>query len=272
MKDLQPGELAVGADRAGGVLVCDYVGRRTEAPISSLDLERLGFTVHYLLRPPYPREFTAAAYAEQLWCRHGPFGAGVRAVLAYCMAAPIAQELAALLRATTGSRVPLVLFDGEAATARSVQEQYLLAAEKLGELLALDRARRTTAPFEPADLRARPAHVLRSMSEGLRELGERAARDHLVDPETVHAETEMFAAYHLDWLSHLIAAHNAGWSRWGGRAVQIASRQHRCDAEWPGARTTETVRIAATRDDLLRHPEVATVVRSILEKETSRAN
>jgi hypothetical protein len=82
----------------------------------------------------------------------------------------------------------------------------------------------------------------------------------------------MFAAYHLDWLSHLIAAHNAGWSRWGGRAVQIASRQHRCDAEWPGARTTETVRIAATRDDLLRHPEVATVVRSILEKETSRAN
>jgi hypothetical protein len=262
---------AAGRDHVGSVLVCDYVGRRTEAPVSALGLENHGFTVHYLLKSPYPRELTAAAYAEQLWRRHGAFDADIRAVLAYCMAAPIAQELAASLRAATGAPVPLVLFDGEPATAQSVQAQYLLAAEKLGELLSLDPAQRTPVAFDPADLRTRPEEALRCMYGGLLDLGDRCARGSSSDSKTVRAETEMFAAYYLDWLSHLVAAHNASWSAWGGPAVQIVSRQHACGTEWPGATDTDTIRIATTRDGLLRHPEVARVVLSILREEAGRA-
>jgi hypothetical protein len=81
----------------------------------------------------------------------------------------------------------------------------------------------------------------------------------------------MFAAYYLDWLSHLIAAQQASWPAWGGRAVQVVSRNHTCPATWPGAGTTETVRIGASRDELLRHPEVTSVILSILGAEVSGA-
>ncbi|BFU46065.1 hypothetical protein [Krasilnikovia sp. MM14-A1004] len=259
-------------DLQGSVLVCDFVGRRAQAPVSALGLETRGFTVHNLLTSPYPRELTAAGYADQLWRRHGPFGADVRAVLAYCAAAPIAQEVAATLHARTGVPVPLVLFDGEPATAAAVQAEYLLAAGKLGELLGVDPAHRTPPAVDPGDLRVRPQQVRQRMFEGLLELGDRASRDGSVDPATARAEAEMFATYYLDWLSHLIAGHNASWPAWGGPAVQIVSRHHESGAEWPGASHTETIRIAAERDDLLRHPEVAAAVLSILRRENCRAS
>lgn len=270
MNDQRPSH-ASGTGTGGTVLVCDYVGRRSEAPVSSLNLEARGYTVHYLLKPPYPRELTAAAYADELLRRHGPLGTDVRAVLAYCMAASIAQEVAAAVSAATGTKVPLVLFDGEPATARSVQEQYLLAAAKLGELLALDGPDRTPPPIEPELLRDQPEEARQRIHEGLLELGARAARRGALTVEIVRAESEMFAAYYLDWLGHLIAAHQASWPAWGGRAVQIASRSHPCPATWPGAGSTETVRIEASRDELLRNPEVASIILSILAAEVSSA-
>ncbi|GAA2520701.1 hypothetical protein [Winogradskya humida] len=256
---------------AGTVLVCDYVGRRRQAPVSALGLHQHGITVHNVLTSPFPRELTAATYADQLWHRNGPFGTEVRAVLGYCAAAPIAQELAASLRDATGVPVPLVLFDGEPATAASIQAEYLLAADKLGELLSVDPARRTPPAIDPAGLRSRPREAIESMYRGLLEVGGHAPHDGSVDPETARAETEMFAAYYLDWLSHLIAAHNASWPAWGGSAVQIVSREHDCVTEWPGALSTETIRIAADRDTLLQQPEVAAAVLSILGKENSHA-
>ncbi|MFI9643387.1 hypothetical protein ACIG87_25615 [Micromonospora sp. NPDC051925] len=260
------GEDTTSTDHRGSVLVFDYVGRRPEAPVSSLELEAYGFTVHHLLKPPRARELTAAAYADHLWRRHGPFGTEVRAVLAYCMAAPIAQEVAARLTAASGSPVPLVLFDGEPTTAESVREQYLIGVEKLGGLLSLSPARHAPAAFEPAELRDRPEQALRRMHESLLELGERAARKGTVDPRLVRTEATMVADYYLDWLSHLIAAHNASWPRWGGPAVQIVSRHHVCEAEWPGAAATETVRVDVARHDLLRHPDVASIVQSVMTK------
>ncbi|MGC4853345.1 hypothetical protein ACLQ24_08070 [Micromonospora sp. DT4] len=271
MDDLRSGDVnEVGSGATGTVLVCDYVGRRTEAPISSLGLEAYGFTVHYLLSSPFPRELTAAAYTDELLRRHGPFDGDVRAVLAYCMAAPIGQEVAAAV-SSADSRVPLVLFDGEPATASSVQQQYLLAADKMGELLSLDHADRTPSAIKPAMLSDRPQEVLRHIQEGLLELGDRAIRRGDLDAQVIRVEAAMLASYYVDWLSHLIAAYNASWSSWDGPAVQIVSREHACADEWPGASSTDVIRVPTTRQELLRHPDVAPIVLSILNKERSRA-
>ncbi|MEU6411114.1 hypothetical protein [Microbispora sp. NPDC046933] len=256
---------------AGGVvLVLDYPGRRAEAPVSSLGLESHGYTVHYLLKPPFPRLLTAASYAEGLLDGHGSSGGRVLAVLAYCMAAPIAQEVAASIRAAGGAPVPLVLFDGEPATARAIEEQYVLASEKLGELLGLTGEERTPPPaFDAALIRDEPEEALRRGHEGLLELGERAAAHG--EAAVARAEAKAVADFYRDWLGHLIAAHNACWSHWGGPAVQIVSRDHSCAPDWPGATATRTVRVAASRNDLLVHPDVLSTVLSTLRKGSGHA-
>lgn len=254
-------------DAKASVLVLDYTGRRREAPVSALGLERQGYTVRYLLEPPFPQELTAAGYAERLWQEHGPFGAEVKAVLAYCMAAPIAQQLLASITATIGGRVPLVLFDGEQATPQSVREQYLVAGDRLGELLDLTESERTVAVTWEADLlRDDPSETVRRMRDGLLELGTRAAAKRPADADGTHAEALVITEFYLDWLIHLVAAHNAEWPAWGGPAVQVVSRDHRCAPDWPGASSTETIRVEATRDELLHDPHVALVVSSILQK------
>jgi hypothetical protein len=255
----------------GTVLVCDYVGRRTEAPISSLDLESRGFTVHYLIKPPHVRELTAPAYADRLLGTYGPF-ADVKAVLAYCASAPIAQELVASIAVRTGATVPLVLFDAELSTARSIEEEYLLASAKLGEVLFLNEQARVPTPVLHEDLlRDRPELALRHLHEGLLQLGERAVEQGTDDPEEARGDAEAIADFYLDWLAHLIAAHNASWPAWGGAAVQVVSRDRPSYQEWPGAIATETVRIGATRDDLLRHPDVAQAVLRVLREGSGRA-
>lgn len=249
------------------VLVLDFTGRRAEAPISALGLERHGYTVRYLLEPPFPLALTAAEYADRLWQDHGPFGAEVRAVLAYCMAAPIAQHLLAAITAATGVELPLVLFDGEPATPQSLRDQYLLAANKLGELLGLAEGERSPAvTLDAAVLRDNPSEAVRRMRDGLLGLGARVAAQRPEDADAARLETLEISEFYLDWLIHLVAAHNAEWPAWGGPAVQIASRDHRCVPDWPGATGTETVRVGATRNELLHDPQVASVVSAILEK------
>ncbi|WP_244295363.1 hypothetical protein [Micromonospora orduensis] len=252
---------------APSVLVLDYIGRRAEAPISALALERHGYRVRYLLEPPLPRALTAVEYADRLWREHGPFGSEVRAVLAYCMAAPIAQHLVASIAVATGVTLPLVVFDGEPATPRSLRDQYLLAADKLGELLDLPESERIPdGNLDAALLRDDPSEAVRRMRDGLLELGIRAATQRPEEADAITADALEISDFYLDWLIHLVAAHNAEWPSWGGPAVQIASRDHPCVPDWPGATRTETVRVDATRNGLLHDAQVASIVSAILEK------
>lgn len=253
-------------DRNGVVLVLDYPGRRAEAPVSSLDLQASGYTVRHLLEPPHVRELTARAYAERLLDRYGPFPR-VRAVLAYCMAGPIAQEVAALLGAANGVGPPLVLFDGEPATVEDIAGQYRAAGANLGALLNLDEADWTPPPaFDDSLLRDDPAEAVRRIRRGLLDLGGRAVTRGSDDPDAARADAEAVTEFYLDWLCHLVAAHNSSWPAWGGPAVQIVSRDQPCPPQWPGAAQTRTIRVQASRVELLSHPEVADVVRSILKE------
>jgi hypothetical protein len=211
-------------------------------------------------------EVAAAAYADRLARRFGPFGPQVRGVLAYCMAAPIAHELVASISTVGGQRPLLVLFDPEPATEHAIEEQYLLAGENLGDVLGLDGPARIPPPLGSGLLRERPEEAVRHMREGLLLLGERAVAKGCADPDEARDDAEAIAAFYLDWFTHLIAAYHASWSAWGGPAVQVVSRDHACAPDWPGAGDTRTVRIPTHRNELLRHPDVADTVLAVLRE------
>ncbi|MET8022329.1 hypothetical protein, partial [Streptomyces decoyicus] len=100
------------------VLVLDYPGRRVEARIEELGLEEHGYDVRYLLSQPLPRHHLAADYAEALLATH-PVLDDVRAVLAFCMAAPLAQEVAARISCPL-----LVFFDGEPSSPEAIRCEF----------------------------------------------------------------------------------------------------------------------------------------------------
>lgn len=252
----------------GQVLVLDYTGSRPEPPLESLGLESDEFTVRYLIDQPYARELTARDYAAALIARHGPFGAETIAVLAYCMAAPIAQELIAVVSARTGRQIPMILFDAEPVTVQAVQLAYQIAGRKLADLLALP-SRDSALPGEIDDesLRNSPGTVLDAMLDGLLRLGRQAADLKSVDPEDALADAALVADFYQDWLAHLLAGYNTTWPAWRGEVVHIVSRDHPVQSRWPGAASTQTIRLPAARNELIHHPDTKTTVLSVLRKQ-----
>jgi hypothetical protein len=75
------------------VLAVDFPGRREEARVADLDLEAAGFEVRYLLEESLSQASDARGYAADLLAVAGLGGRRPEAVLAYCMAAPLAQEV-----------------------------------------------------------------------------------------------------------------------------------------------------------------------------------
>jgi len=252
----------------GQVLVLDYTGNRPEPPLESLGLESDGFSVRYLIDEPYVRELTAPDYATALITQHGPFGADTIAVLAYCMAAPIAQELIAIVSARTGQEIPMILFDAEPVTVQAIQSEYQLAGRKLAGLLSLPPAEAAVpGTVDDAALRDSPAKVLDAMHEDLLRLGEKAARLKTVDPEDAWADAELVADFYRDWLAHLVAGYNTTWPAWWGEVFHIVSRDHPAQCRWPGASGTQTIRLPSARHDLVLHPDTKTTVLSVLRKQ-----
>jgi hypothetical protein len=252
----------------GTVLVLDYTGHREEAPVSSLDLESAGFDVHYLLQAPYLRELNAPDYAAGLLRRHGPFGPDLVAVLAYCMAAPIAQELIATVSSSLGRAVPIVLFDGEPVSVPAVRSQYHVAGRKLSELLSLPAADSVPeGELDETSLRDSPSDAVKMMREGLVGLGRKAVGLAGVDPDEAMDDAAVVADFYVDWLAHLVAAFNATWPVWRGEVFQFVSRDHQALPAWPGACATRTSRMAASRNELLRHPGTRAGVLSVLRKQ-----
>lgn len=242
------------------LLVLDYPGRRTEAGVRDLRLEHAGWDPVYLLRPPFGRATTSASYAAALTTRFGPFGTEVHAVLAYCMAAPVAQEITAALNAADVP-APLVLFDGEPVTAEVVAREVRLAEDRVrgpGTGVGLPAA---TAE----ELASAPEHHLASMRTSLVELGAAALRAEGADVADAEPEAADAAEFYLDWLGYLLANHNTTWPRLRHPVHHVVSRQHRCTGEWPGAPATRLHRVAAPRDTLLAHPDTRALVRDLLD-------
>jgi hypothetical protein len=236
------------------LVVVDYPGRRSSARVADLGLADLGFTVHSVLEPPGGREVAAHEYARALLEEHGPFPRAA-AVLAYCMAAPVGQELAALL-SRGRTPVPMILFDGRPATVDAVIDQYRVAAGQLQtQLGGRRRAVEQSAPDRTLlenDPRAALAEMERSLTGlGMAALSDgsdgSAGADALDDRDVVDEVVSHF----MDWLAHLLAAYHWPRSPWGGAVLHVMSSAHNVSGPWPGAGSTEEVRIDAPRVELL---------------------
>lgn len=253
------------ADKPPVLLVVDYPGRRDEDRIADLGVEAGGFEFRSLLTEPFVRASTAAGYAAELVRRSGPFPAETTAVLAYCMAAPIAQEVAALISAGR-SPVPLVLFDGEPATAAAVHEQYLVTATQMASRLGTGSPGTAIDLTRMTDLLSRaPEAAIELMRDSLVELGVTALADDADDEEAADIAADV-AEFYLDWLVHLVAAHNASWPPWGGDVLHVMSRDHAHVVDWPGAADTRRVRLDVPRPRLLSTAAAREITETWLNK------
>ncbi|SBT65720.1 hypothetical protein GA0070622_2725 [Micromonospora sediminicola] len=245
------------------LLVLDYPGRRTEARVADLGLEHAGFAVRYLLREPFVREPTAPRYAEELLAQT-PVDGPCAGVLAYCMAASIAQEVASRVSAAA-EPTALILFDGEPASPAAIEEQFDVTARQLAaQLGGMPPQASDASVFDPARLAGHPEDVIAAMRHTLVELGVSAVGEGDDDPYA-RDTAEDLADFYLDWLVHLVAANNASWPAWGGEVLHVMSRDHGFAGPWPGAATTRHVRCGVPRPELLRHPEVLPTVRAFLD-------
>jgi hypothetical protein len=250
------------------LLVLDYPGRRAEPAVAELGLEGAGLEVRYLLSTPPRRQTTASAYADELLSAHGlaadPGLAAPRpvAVLAYCMAAAIGQDLARLVAQGAGRPVPLIVLDGEPATAETVREQYrVVAAQLMTDLGLAADVEEPEGAFAPELLEKDPDGSVELMRASLTVLAAAAIAAE-IDDACAAAETgAQLADVYVDWLVHLVAAHNATWPSWDGEVLHLTSRDHPfTDAwygpSWPGALRTTTERTRNDRAGLLRDPLV----------------
>ena len=250
-------------ERGGALLVVDYPGRRDEARVHDLGLELDGWEIRYLIAPPLVRELRCPDYAIQLIDRFGLRQLEVRALLAYCTGAPIAQEIAASL-GPPAQPIPLLFFDGAPALPAKIANDFRVAAQQLGggprsEIPPLD-----PETFTAGALCARPAECFERMKRHLSDLAAGALRaDGAGDEEAAAAAADITAVY-LDWLAYLVAGHNTSWPRWNGEVLHLASQRHRFTDAWPGSARTRLFRIEASAGDLLRHPQTRVLTLSFL--------
>jgi hypothetical protein len=242
------------------LLVLDFPGRREEARIADLRLEEAGWKVEYLLTPPYSRTVNARGYAAELARRQG--NAVPRAVLAYCMAAPLAHELAALL-SPPGSPVPLLLFDGEPGHADEVRAAVSTVAGQLGGADATDLVDGLSGMSDDA-LAARPDEVMKAIETATLRLAADVFRADGFSEERASAAAAEVSGFYLDWIAHLIAALTSDRPEWGGSVRHIRTPGHKGPDVWPGASTTENHVVATARNDLLSHPRTRELALTLL--------
>jgi hypothetical protein len=202
-----------------------------EARVRDLRLEQAGWRLVHLIEPPVRDHYTAEAYAGELLARI-PADGGIRAVLAYCTGAAIAQHVAS----GVGEHVPLMLFDGTPVSLRLIRRDFLASMAQIsGQQPAAAPA---GAPLTDAELTTRPAETFAWMQDTLTGLAADALREDGVDEDDLPAATVGVCAVYLDWLAFLIAGRNPDWPSWGGDVLHITSRRHAFTGQWPGARQT----------------------------------
>lgn len=256
-----------GADGGRGLLlVVDHPGRREEATVADLHLEDAGFEVRYLLEGHAPQQaHDAEDYARSLLTDADPDaspGRTPQAVLAYCMAAPIAQEVARL----TGASM-LVLFDGEPVESETLATEYLVMVRSLS-----GRSMPLPAWWNRELLNRRNEDLVLGARTDLTKYAVEMLSDD--DPEeSAQDVAEELVGVLVDWIAYLAAAFRSDFPAWHGEVLHIASRNHDARSPWPGADRTSLVRLDVDRLTLLSHEATReTVLRLLEDPEAARAS
>jgi hypothetical protein len=253
------------AEHRRTILVVDYVGLRSEPPLTALRLEDHGFRMVEVLRPPYVRAFDAAGYASALLEPHTYLGSEVAAVVTYCMAGSIAQEVAARL-SSPHYDVPLVVLDGEPSTGEAIREQWGTALRRIAQMVGADVVDGVTRALSNDELLARPCEIAGEIHDSMTSIGAQQSPD--IERPSMAKDVKIFADWFSDWLVYLIAAHNAQWPHWGGDVLQLVSESHSV-TDWVGSRSEEVVEISTDRDGLVLDPGAKAAVLSFLAERIS---
>jgi hypothetical protein len=258
------------------VLVLDYPGHRPEARLSELRLQEAGYDVRELLVRPLPRDLTAEAYATRaLEQRNQSQEAkeaveapeSVHAVLAYCMAAPLAQRVAAITSASH-----LLLFDAERPTPETIRNELQTV------LRSFDPAAELPASFDDAELVRSPdtameridAHLFSVIRAALAEDAGDTQGDTEDDPTVTQVARGLMGTY-LDWLAHLVAASDAGTAAPGPppitRAAHVTSAGHALPPDWPAMSDLPLHVVETGRKDLARAEATRAMTLRLLDPE-----
>ncbi|GAA2048399.1 hypothetical protein GCM10009839_62450 [Catenulispora yoronensis] len=247
------------------LLVLDYPGRRPEARISDLRLEESGYDVRYLMQPPLPREPSTAGYVAE-FLPDADVSSPVHAILTYCGASALGQELA--LR--TGCP-HLLSFNAELCTPRTIGTEYRALLESVtGDPVALPPWWDPALLADRSDdfLKRCEAHLLDHIRQSLAAQFGADPADPTAAEDLREAEEALIPLLDgfLDWLAYLAASHRADHPAVDTDVISFLSQDQPAVDPWPGARSTRTIRVDTTRDDLLAHAATRGLVLEALHR------
>lgn len=240
------------------LLILDYPGRRPEAHISEMRLDRSGFECREVLTSPMPTVLTTPAYARELHTRQ--WSDRPVALVAYCAAAPLAVAMAALLAGPAGP-VPIVLLDPQQTPPSEILHEYHEVVRQVE-----GRAPNVERPplLDIEGLLATPETLARRIGEDLRLRARLALAAFGFDGADVGGPVEGVVGVYVEWLTFLVAAHHDEQPPPSGPILQVLSQDHPADAGWLGATDLRTVRVACDRPELAADPEARAAVLEFL--------
>jgi hypothetical protein len=236
------------------LLVLDFPGRRPEAHISEMHLERYGFACTEVLTSPMPTALSTPAYAGELCARQRldrPL-----AMIAYCATAPLAVAMAGLLAGPDG-QVPIVLLDPQRTPPSEFLREYQEVVRQV-EGQATDAERPPLLEVER--LLATPEILVERIGEDLRLRARLALASYGFAGADVNGPVESLVGVYVEWLTFLVAAHNDEQPPPRGPVLQVISRGHPADAGWLGATDLRTVRVPCDRPELAVNAEARAAI------------
>jgi hypothetical protein len=236
------------------LLVLDYPGRRPEAHISEMHLDRSGFECHDVLTSPMPTALTTAAYARELCAQQRPDRP--LALVAYCAAAPLAVAMAALL-AGPAAPVPIVLLDPQQTPPSEILHEYHEVVRQIE-----GRAPNVERPplLDIERLLATPEALVKRIGEDLRLRARLALAAFGFGGADVSGPVEGVVGVYIEWLTFLVAAHHDEQPAPSGPVLQVISQGHPADASWLGATDLRTVRVPCDRPELAANAQARAAV------------
>ncbi|WP_190232995.1 hypothetical protein [Streptomyces avicenniae] len=233
------------------VVSLDFPGRRAEARIADLRMSDFGIEVVPLMGDSLPTRLSAREYAAELLSLSPLSDHGVRAIFAYCAAAPIAQEVAQLMLERGDGPLPVVFFDADPCEPETLWQAYVACIAQVEEQVS-------SAPLS-ASLLSELLDDPRALVGALeRDLADRVTRsltaEGFTEEELTHYRGQIMRSV-LDYLVYLVAAHHSASPSWGGRLLHVVSEDHPYCGPWEGAPQTRLVRVKCDRAGLLRHPD-----------------
>jgi hypothetical protein len=242
------------------LLVLDFPGRRPEAHVSEMQLDRHGFACTEVLTHPMPAALSTPAYAAELCARQRL--ERPQAMIAYCATAPLAVAMAELLTGPEG-QLPIVLLDPQRTPASEFLREYQEVVRQVeGQATDVDRP----PLLDVERLLATPQVLVERIGEDLRLRARLALASYGFAGADVAGPVENLVGVYVEWLTFLVAAHHDEQPAPRGPVLQVISREHPADASWLGAADLRTVRVPCDRAELAVNAKARAAIIDFLQR------